>query len=508
MFAFARAVLIPTPVWYPAAIAAALFFSCGLGVAQEGDGLVHRIARDGVLGTSSELVVEAASDGDVDRIENAVFAEVARLDAILSTWDDGSELAKLIQSGSGQVSADLQAVFALADKWRTETAGAYEPGVAKLSRLWGDASKSGSAPDGGALQEIVAGFVESAWQQNGSKITLRAPISLDALAKGFVVDRAFAAGVKAAGENAKVLSFQIGGDLRIGDATRTIGIVDPQHPTSNATPLHVLQLTGRAVASSGGYERGIKIGGKMRSHILDPRTGQPCDDVLGASVVASDVATADVLATVMCVLGPKHGLELLRKVDGAEAVIVTADGKSHASAGWQGLCAAEHLALAAKHWPKGFQLDVHFEIKAPANAQSGRRRGGWKRPYVAVWVEDLTGTPAKTLCLWLGKRKWLRDLRRWSRQYRDLDHVLDARSQATRRAGSYKVTWDGTDDDGNLLAPGRYTVYVEVVREHGSYQLIRRDVVLGSDALRVDLGGNKEVETASLRFGRPSAGSR
>ena len=89
-----------------------------------------------------------------------------------------------------------------------------------------------------------------------------------------------------------------------------------------------------------------------------------------------------------------------------------------------------------------------------------------------------------------------------------MEHVLDARSQATRRAGTYKLTWDGTDDDGRLLAPGKYTVYVEVAREHGSYQLMRQDVVLGTEALRLDLGSNKEVARASLRFGPSSAGSR
>jgi len=485
-------------------LALVLTFACALPAQER---LVHRIARDGVLGTSSELVVAARSAKDVDRIETAVFAEVARLDAVLSSWDDESELAKLLAKGSGTMSADLRAVIDLADQWRSVSKGAFDPGVAALTKIWSGASKGGKAPAAAALKKAVQGLQEAAWQRDGDRLTVRAPVSFDALAKGYVVDRAFAAGVKVAGKFADVLSFQIGGDMRLGLQQRQVGIVDPEHPAVNATPLHVLELGSCAVASSGGYERGIKVDGKMHSHILDPRSGQPADGVLGASVVAKDVATADVLATVMCVLGPKQGLLLLAKV-GAEAVIVTADGKSHTSPGWAALCSKKARPRTAD-WPTGFQLDVHFEIKAPASSNNGRRRrGGWRRPYVAVWVEDQTGVPARTLCIWLEKERWLRDLRRWSRQYSDAMHVLDARSQATRRAGAYKVTWDGTDDDGNELAPGRYTVFVEVVREHGSYQLIRRDVVLGDEALRIELGGNKEVETASLRFGRTSAGSR
>ena len=98
--------------------------------------------------------------------------------------------------------------------------------------------------------------------------------------------------------------------------------------------------------------------------------------MLGASVVAKDVATADVLATVMCVLGPVDGFAMLQKVDGAEAVIVTADGKSHTSPGWAALCSDDVATSKAKQWPAGFQLDVHFEIKEPENAGGGRRRGG------------------------------------------------------------------------------------------------------------------------------------
>ena len=75
---------------------------------------MHRIAREGVLGTSSELVVAASSEQDVDHIEQAVFGEVARLDAVLSTWDDGSELARLSKAGHGAASVDLLAVFELA----------------------------------------------------------------------------------------------------------------------------------------------------------------------------------------------------------------------------------------------------------------------------------------------------------------------------------------------------------------------------------------------------------
>lgn len=142
----------------------------------------------------------------------------------------------------------------------------------------------------------------------------------------------------------------------------------------------------------------------------------------------------------------------------------------------------------------------------PAAAAGGRGRGGWKRPYVAVWIEDLTGAPAKTLCLWVENRRWLRDLRRWARENADRPGFPDLVSQATRKAGNYTLTWDGTDDDGSTLAAGKYFVCIEATREHGTYQLIRREIELRGEAQAIPLEGGEEIAGAKLTFG-PAARS-
>lgn len=470
--------------------------------------IVHNLAREGLLGTSSALVVEAADAADVERVEAAVFGEVERLVGVLSTWDDDSELAGLVRAGHGEVSAELGHVLDLATEWRRRTDCAFEPGIAALTALWQAAAKRGAEPDAGALVAAVKPLADGPWTKHGATVDLRGPVTLDALAKGYVVDRAFAAGVAAGGTAARVLAFQIGGDVRLGSAPRKVGVVDPRAPSANGRPLARLRTADRAVASSGGYERGFRIGEVHHSHILDPRTGRPCDEVLGASVVAKDVATADVLATALCVLGPERGLTLLA-ANGADGVVVTADGEVHASPGWKGLCdpEPEPVFAASDPWPDGFALRIEFAIKGPAEVD-GRRRGGWKRPYVAVWIEDITETPRRTLCLWLEDRRWLRDLLRWSRQYHDEPRVLETMSQATRKAGTYTLTWDGTDDIGRQLAPGHYTVCIEVVREHGSYQLLRHQLELGGEARHVELPGNGELERAALHFARPAPRSQ
>lgn len=464
-------------------------------------------AREGVLGTSSTLNVRAADAAAAERAATAVFAEVDRLAAVLSTWDEHSELSRLCTAGGGRPSPELAEVLASAAQWRERSHGAFEPGVQRLLTLWQHAAKDGVAPSPAALAAEVAALREPSFALRDGTAQVRGPLTLDAFAKGHIVDRAVRALPREPGT--ALVAFQIGGDTRFGAEPTTIALADPRQPATNAKPLATLRLADRAVASSGGYARGFDVAGTHHSHIVDPRSGQPCDGVLGASVVAKDTATADALATLLCVLGPKDGLALLAEIPGAEGVLVTADGKEHRSPGFADLFdpaapAATATATTApidpKAWPAGFALQVDFEIKAPANG-GNRGRGGWKRPYVAVWIEDITGSPVRTLALWYDNDRWLRDLRRWTRSNAETPRLASLVSQATRKAGAYQLTWDGTDDEGRQVIANRYLVCIEVVREHGSYQLIRQELAMLQQPSEKQLEPNEEVAAAKLTFG-------
>lgn len=474
----------------------ALFLALPL-VAQESP---HRFAREGVLGTSAVLVVEAKDRATAQRAETAVFDEVARLDCVLSSWRPDSELSQLVLGKYVKVSPELAAVAERAGRMRSATQGAFDPGVASLTALWTTAAAAGTAPDPKLLQEAAARLRQPQWDECDGALNIKAPVTFDGIAKGFIVDRAAAKAATVGGT--KLVSFQIGGDAWAAQKS-TFLLVDPRQPSENGTPLGTVDLENRALASSGGYARGFDIGGTHHSHIVDPRTGATCDLVLGASVVATDVATADALATALCVLGPA-GLPLLQQFH-AFGVLVTADGKVHASPNFTTLHltpeAKPAAATAEKAWPAGFALQVDFDIKAPEKTGG---RGGWKRPYVAVWIEDITEAPARTLCLWLEDKRWLRDLRRWNRAHTEDPKFADRISQATRKAGSYTLTWDGKDDEGRQLAPGRYFVCIEAAREHGTYQLIRKEVELVSKPSKLDLEGNAEIDKAKLTFGKSS----
>ena len=148
------------------------------------------------------------------------------------------------------------------------------------------------------------------------------------------------------------------------------------------------------------------------------------------------------------------------------------------------------------------EMLVQFEIAKP---QDSRR---YRRPYVAVWVEDKDGLAVKTLSLFLMQNipgpRWYRDLRRWyaddqMRQLVDEKNLIRTVSKPTRNPGKYRVVWNGKDDSGDMVKPGQYSFLIEAAREHGSYQLIKHKFDF-SQSFEKTLNPNQEISAASIRF--------
>jgi len=43
-------------------------------------------------------------------------------------------------------------------------------------------------------------------------------------------------------------------------------------------------------------------------------------------------------------------------------------------------------------------------------------------------------------------------------------------------------------------------VFIEAVREHGSHQLLRKEFVVGGQAIKAELKGNEEIKSASIEY--------
>jgi len=124
---------------------------------------------------------------------------------------------------------------------------------------------------------------------------------------------------------------------------------------------------------------------------------------------------------------------------------------------------------------------MEFAISFTTFASTG---GRYQRPYVAVWIEDASGTPVRTVSLWMlqsarGER-YLDELRRWYNEAQSSGTLEGTLTGPTREAGRYTVVWDGRNDKKALVPQGDYYVCVESAREHGLYGLVRDKLTLGT----------------------------
>lgn len=110
---------------------------------------------------------------------------------------------------------------------------------------------------------------------------------------------------------------------------------------------------------------------------------------------------------------------------------------------------------------QALEAEITVNIPEVAAAQ-------YYRPYVAVWVENAEQQPVKLIALWRKEPDWLKDIRRfWRKIGRSEAELVDAMTGATRMPGKYRLSWNGKDDQGEALAEGSYTLYVEASREQG-----------------------------------------
>lgn len=428
----------------------------------------YRFAHDGILGTSLDLTFTAATPEAAATAERAALAEIERLRLVLSSYDNASELSRLMSTGrSAHPSADLTAVLDRYTYWNQRSGGAYSARVAPLSALWRAAEAAGRIPSATELAAVTTRLEAPAWaiDANGVRMLTTDRVDLNSLGKGYIIDQALAA-AQAATPELQGAIINLGGDVRTWGLAATdrsvwrVGVADPRSPADNAAPLTILQLSDRAVSSSGRYARGFTINGTHYSHIIDPRSGLPANAVAATTVIAHDNATANALATTLSVLTPVEGLRLATATPGVEAMIVGADGQVHRTAGF----AAYEVATTAPVAKGNVTATVTIDI-TPTNPNR-------HRPYVAVWVTDADGKPVRTLAFWGTKRKYFPDMSKWyGVMSAGAPDVIDAVTRATRPVGEYTLEWDGLDDYGTAVKAGNYTFWFEEAFENGPHSL-------------------------------------
>ncbi|BFM20536.1 DUF2271 domain-containing protein [Gilvimarinus japonicus] len=111
----------------------------------------------------------------------------------------------------------------------------------------------------------------------------------------------------------------------------------------------------------------------------------------------------------------------------------------------------------------------------------------YHRPYVAVWISDDSRQIVEHVAVWVEKEKWWRDMRSWWRRGgAHTELPIDGVSGATKKPGTYTVSWEGDLPEGEL------TLNVEAVREVGGREHLRLPLPANRSG-KVEKQGSKEL---------------
>jgi FAD:protein FMN transferase len=332
-----------------------IFLAGGLALASEAAELrAHRQMRY-LMGTVVEIKAypvdaSSAEAEKTDEAINAAFAEVKRLDAMLSNWRRESELMRLNRAaaqagGAVQVNqelfARLQRALAIAEK----SDGGFDPTVGPLVRAWGFLPRSygRAAPDTVQHARERVGWSKIVLNAENRGVRFRAKgmeIDLGGIAKGYAAERAIEilsrnriqhAIVSLGGSSISVLgrSFAWKNENCAGGSISSshcegwnIYIRDPR---GRAAPVANVMLSNRqALATSGTYEN-VSSGSRRRSHIINPHTGQAIGGQVSVTVVANDAETADALTKPFFFVSSLHSpaaQKILQKFPNASVMLI------------------------------------------------------------------------------------------------------------------------------------------------------------------------------------------
>lgn len=265
--------------------------------------------------------------------------EIWRLNNLLSTGLESSEVSKLNRTGHAIVSDDCSVLIHKALELYNSTDGAFDISVYPLTQLWGFSTKEFYVPNEEEIKNILPHIGAKQIKIHENEVTLGSSQSIDlgGIAKGYTSQRLMEIFTEHGVQSAMV---SLGGNVQcLGtkpDGQKwKIGI---QSPWKNQSGVYaVVQVENEAVITSGGYERFFEDPQtrKVYRHILDASTGYPAESGLASvSIVTPDGTLGDGLSTALYVMGLERAVAYWQQYfEEFEIILITDDGDLYVSEG-------------------------------------------------------------------------------------------------------------------------------------------------------------------------------
>ena len=275
----------------------------------------------------------------------AIEETVQRLNEIddkISVFKQDSEISR-INFCSGElpqkVSKDTLKLIRNAVKYSEISEGTFDPTIRPLTALWQIGTENAHVPSKEKISEnlrLVDYKSVIIDDKTGTVGLIKKGQSIDlgGIAKGYAADEAADIFKKHKIKNAII---DLGGNIlvvgkKIDGSQWRVGVQNPFR--QRGTFIGVLSLEDKSVVTSGNYERYFEENGKRYHHIIDPKTGYPCEsDIVSATIISDKSIDGDGLSTGIYILGVEKAMDLIEKMNGIDAILITKNKEVYVSSG-------------------------------------------------------------------------------------------------------------------------------------------------------------------------------
>lgn len=272
--------------------------------------------RGSVFGTFYSITYQCDND-----LQKEIEAELKKVDQALSMFNQESIISKVNRNEKVELNEMFLQVITLAQKVSQDTDGAFDITVAPLVNAWGFGFKTGDKPSGTSIDSLMSTVGYKKISLKGRQLfkeNKNTMLDCSAIAKGYGSDVVAAFLRKRGIDNFMV---EIGGEVVTQGISEKrvpwrIGVTKPTDDSLSVDNelQTVLNVTNKAMATSGNYRNFYYKDGKKYAHTIDPKTGYPVQhSLLSATVLADNCATADAYATSFMVMGIEKAKGVLER---------------------------------------------------------------------------------------------------------------------------------------------------------------------------------------------------
>ncbi len=306
-----------------------LFFPSAI-LSRDGIPQLHRFEDSRVsMACTYTIALYGDDPKQLPLITAAALDEVDRIDSLMSHYDRDSPLSRINrEAGQGPVLVEPE-LFHFLQRcvgYSRESNGAFDVTVGPLMKAWGFFRGEGRIPWFFELWSVLRRVGYQHLILDGQQRTVqfeRSGMELDlgGIAKGYAVDRV----VTLLSEQHIGSAFVSAGGSTLyglgappGSLGWEVKLRDPLDPHNSKKSAATVVLKNQCLSVSGNYEKFFKVRGVTYSHIMDPRTGRPVENMLSVAVVTNSGTDGDALDNAFYVEGVEKGKALLPHYPGTE----------------------------------------------------------------------------------------------------------------------------------------------------------------------------------------------